>query len=54
MEHGGGHEIGTHKLAHFLGMTFNMDTLIMTWVTMAIVINLAVLATRRIELRPRG
>jgi F-type H+-transporting ATPase subunit a len=54
MEHGGGHEIGTHKLAHFLGMTFNMDTLIMTWVTMAIVILLAVLATRRIELRPRG
>jgi len=54
MEHGGGHEIGTHKLAHFAGLTFNLDTLIMTWVTMAIVILLAVMATRRIELRPRG
>lgn len=54
MGHGGGHEIGTHKLAHFMGMTFNMDTLTMTWVTMAIVIFLAVLATRSVELRPRG
>ncbi|MBC8015713.1 MAG: F0F1 ATP synthase subunit A, partial [Sporomusaceae bacterium] len=54
MEHGGGHEIGGHKLAHFMGMTFNMDTLMMTWLTMAIVIVMAVLATRRIELRPRG
>ncbi len=54
MGHGGGHEIGTHKLAHFLGMTFNMDTLIMTWVTMGIVILLAVLATRRMTLKPRG
>ncbi len=54
MEHGGGHEIGSHQLAHFAGLTFNMDTLIMTWVTMAIVIVLAVAATRRIELRPRG
>lgn len=54
MGHGGGHEIGAHKVAHFLGMTFNMDTLMMTWLTMAIVIVLAVLATRSIELKPKG
>lgn len=36
MEHGGGHEIGSHKLAHFAGMTFHLDTLMMTWVTMVI------------------
>ncbi|SFL62677.1 F0F1 ATP synthase subunit A [Pelosinus propionicus] len=52
MEHG--HEIGSHSLAHFAGLTFNMDTLIMTWITMAIVIVLAIAATRRIELQPRG
>ena len=50
----GGHEIGSHSLAYFAGLTFNLDTLMMTWLTMAIVILLAVLATRRIELRPRG
>ncbi len=49
-----GQEIGSHPLAHFAGLTFNMDTLIMTWITMAIVIVLAVAATRRIEFRPRG
>lgn len=54
MEHGGGHEIGVHKLAHFAGLTFNLDTLIMTWITMAIIILLAVLATRNLKLRPQG
>lgn len=54
MEHGGETEIGVHKLAHFAGLTFNIDTLTMTWIAMAIVIGLAVLATRRIELIPRG
>lgn len=54
MEHGGGHEIGAHKLAHFAGLTFNLDTLYMTWLTMAIVIFIAVLATRRLEIVPRG
>ncbi len=54
MEHGGGHEIGSHKLAHFAGMTFHLDTLMMTWVTMAIVIVLAILATRNLQLRPQG
>jgi len=51
---GGGHEIGGHKLAHFAGLTFNLDTLYMTWLTMAIVIFLAVIATRRAEIVPRG
>jgi len=50
----GAHEIGTHELAHFAGLTFNFDTLIMTWLTMAIVIVLAIVATRSIQLRPRG
>lgn len=55
MEHGGGgHEIGVRKLAHFAGLTFNLDTLMMTWLTMAIVIIIAVLATRRIRLIPSG
>lgn len=54
MEHSGGHEIGSHKLAHFAGMTFNMDTLEMTWISMAIVIILAFLATRRLQLVPAG
>lgn len=50
---GGGHELG-HKLAHFAGLTFHLDTLYMTWLTMAIVIVLAIVATRRVELVPRG
>lgn len=48
------HEIGVHKVAHVAGLTFNMDTLYMTWLAMAIVILLAVLATRRIGLVPGG
>ena len=43
-----------HKLAHFAGLTFNLDTLYMTWLTMAIVIALAMVATRRVEIIPRG
>ncbi|SDF01163.1 F0F1 ATP synthase subunit A [Sporomusa acidovorans] len=46
------HEIGSHHLAHFAGLTFNMDTLQMTWISMAIVIILAVLATRNLQLIP--
>lgn len=49
-----GHEIGVHKVAHLAGFTFNMDTLYMTWIVMAIVILLAVLATRGVALVPRG
>lgn len=48
------HEIGVHKVAQLAGLTFNMDTLYMTWLTMAIVILLAVLATRRVNLIPGG
>lgn len=54
MEHGGGHEIGVHHLAHFAGLTFNIDTLYMTWIAMAIVILVAFLATRRLTLVPTG
>lgn len=50
----GGHEIGAHKVAHYFGFAFNMDTLYMTWLVMAIVIALALLAVRRIETVPRG
>jgi F-type H+-transporting ATPase subunit a len=50
----GGHAIGSHTTAQFLGYTFNMDTLYMTWLTMAIVIVIAVLAVRRLETVPRG
>lgn len=51
---GGGHEIGAHKLGHFAGLTFHLDTLYMTWLTMGIVIILTVIATRRLEIVPRG
>ncbi|MDR3592254.1 MAG: F0F1 ATP synthase subunit A [Negativicutes bacterium] len=54
MEHGGGHEIGGHKLAHLAGLTFNIDTLYMTWLAMAIVILIAYMATRRLALVPTG
>lgn len=54
MGHDGGHQIGTHELLQFAGLTFHLDTLKMTWLTMAIVIFLAVLATRRLERVPRG
>jgi len=49
-----GEEIGAHKLAQFAGLTFNLDTLIMTWITMAIVTLFAILATRNLKLRPQG
>lgn len=50
----GGHQIGTHELLQIGGLTFNFDTLKMTWLVMAIVIILALLATRRLEAVPRG
>ena len=53
MEQGGGaHEIGVKKLAHLAGLTFNIDTLYMTWLAMAIVIAIAYLATRRLSIVP--
>ncbi|SEO45213.1 F0F1 ATP synthase subunit A [Propionispora vibrioides] len=48
------HEIGGHKLVHIAGLAFNMDTLYMTWLTMAIVIIIAGLAVRKLEMVPRG
>lgn len=50
----GHEEIGAHKIAHLAGMTFHMDTLYMTWLTMAIVIIIAFLATRKLTLIPSG
>ncbi len=41
-------------MAHLAGLAFNMDTLMMTWLVMAIVIGIAVLATRRLSLVPSG
>ena len=52
MDHGASHHIGAHKLGHFAGFTFNMDTLYMTWLTMAIVLLIAFLATRGLSLVP--
>ena len=49
MEH-----IGAHKLAHFAGLTFHLDTLMMTWLTMGLVLLLAFLATRSLSLAPSG
>ena len=45
---------GHHEVVQWLGLTFNMDTLIATWVTMAIVILITVLATRGRKLVPVG
>lgn len=47
-----GHEIGGHKVAQLFGLTFNMDTIYMTWLAMGIVILLAFVATRRTKLIP--
>ena len=34
------HEIGVRETVQFAGLTFNWETLVMTWITMAIVIAL--------------
>ena len=49
MEH-----IGAHKLAQFAGLTFHLDTLMMTWLTMGLVLLLAFVATRSLSLAPSG
>ena len=38
------HEIGVREVVHFAGLTFNWETLFMTWLTMAIVILIVWLA----------
>ncbi|MBR1420892.1 MAG: F0F1 ATP synthase subunit A [Selenomonadaceae bacterium] len=39
---------------HIAGLTFNSETIIMTWIAMAVVIIIATLATRRLRLVPQG
>ena len=48
------HEIGVRETVQFAGFTFNWETLVMTWITMAIVLLIAVLATRGLSLVPSG
>ena len=48
------HEIGVREVVQFAGLTFNWETLVMTWITMAIVILIAVLATRNLQMVPSG
>ena len=48
------HEIGVREVVQFAGLTFNVETLIMTWITMAVVILIAFLATRNLRLVPTG
>ena len=43
---------GHHEVVQWLGLTFNLDTLIATWVTMAIVILITVLPSRGWRLGP--
>ncbi len=45
---------GHHQAVQWMGLTFNIDTLIATWITMAIVIIITVLATRSRALVPSG
>jgi F-type H+-transporting ATPase subunit a len=48
------HEIGVREVVRWAGMTFNWETLCMTWLTMAIVLIIAFLAVRNLSLVPRG
>ena len=48
------HEIGVREVVEFAGHSFNWETLVMTWITMAIVILIALLATRNLKLVPSG
>ena len=54
MEHGGGHEIGAHKIFELAGLQFHIDTLIMTWITMAIVAVVVIGCTRKLSIIPGG
>ncbi len=53
MGHGGA-EIGGHKLAVLAGLTFNLDTLYMTWLTMAILVFGSLLVRLNWTLVPGG
>ena len=48
------HEIGVREVAQVAGFSFNVETLYMTWIAMAIVILIAFLATRNLKLVPTG
>ncbi|EFW30118.1 F0F1 ATP synthase subunit A [Selenomonas artemidis] len=48
------HEIGVRETVQFAGLTFNWETLEMTWITMVIVLLIAFLATRSLKLVPSG
>ncbi|HHV61645.1 MAG TPA: F0F1 ATP synthase subunit A [Firmicutes bacterium] len=49
MEH-----IGAHTIIHIGGSTLHLDTVIMTWVVIALLVAVAWLATRRMKLVPGG
>ena len=48
------HEIGVRETISFLGLTFNIETLKMTWLAMGIVLLIACLATRNLRVVPQG
>ena len=48
------HAIGVREVVNWGGMSFNIETLEMTWLTMAFVIIIAFLATRGLKLVPSG
>lgn len=45
---------GQHSIVHMWGMSFNMDTLYMTWLTFGIILVITFLATRNTKLIPSG
>ena len=48
------HQIGVREVVEIGGFHFNAETILMTWITMAIVILIAVLATRHLKEVPVG
>ena len=48
------HEIGVRETIQFMGLTFNWETLKMTWLVMLIVILISCLATRNLKAVPTG
>lgn len=47
-------EIGVRETVRFLGLTFNVETILMTWLAMIIVITISCLAVRSLKLVPCG
>ena len=45
---------GHHHVVQWMGISFNMDTLYMTWLVMAIIIVVTLLATRSRAMVPQG